>query len=181
MRLFVSIPLPQAIKDRLGPLCRGLPGAKWADVAQMHITLRFIGEADGVTAADIRGALAEVRAPSFEVELAGIGDFGSRKRLRALWVGVAENPALSQLRTRVSHAVDGVTGEAERRKFHAHVTLARFKRANPDLGAYLSQHEPFRTGPFLANEFVLFSSHLGSDGAIHTPEARYPLIAPHSL
>jgi 2'-5' RNA ligase len=175
MRYFTAIPLPLAIKDRLISLCSGVPGAKWADADQMHITLRFIGDVDGVEASDIAEALDGVRAEPFELDLATIGHFGTGHRLRTLWVGVAENPDLEQLQARVDRAVSSVVGAREKRKFHAHVTLGRFKRTAPDLGEFLAQYEPFRAGPVSVNEFVLYSSHLGSERAIHTVEARYPL------
>lgn len=175
MRLFAAIPLPQAIKDRLTPLCSGVPGAKWADPDQMHITLRFIGEVNGVISRDVADSLVRVHAEPFEVELAAISHFGTGHRLRTLWVGVAESAALSHLQARVSKTISDVTGAPPGRKFHAHVTLARFKRTPPDLGGYLGQHEPFRSGPFPVKEFMLFSSHLGSERAIHSVEARYPL------
>jgi len=177
MRLFVTILLPKAIKDRLKPLCSGVPGAKWADPDQMHITLNFIGEVDGIVARDLGDALSGVHAEPFDVELATIGHFATGHRLRTLWVGVAESAALSHLQASVAQSVRSVTGQAESRKFHAHVTLARFKRTTPDLGGYLAQHEPFRASPIPVTEFMLFSSHLGSERAIHTLEARYPLSA----
>lgn len=178
MRLFTAIPLPQSIKDRLIPLCSGVPGAKWADPDQMHITLRFIGDVDGPIAGDIAVALENVRGEPFGLDLATIGYFGTGHRLRTLWVGVSPSPALDVLQGRVDHAVSTVTGTSgntQKRKFHAHVTLGRFKRTAPRLGDYLAVHEPFRAGPVSVNEFVLFSSHLGSERAIHTVEARYPL------
>ena len=177
MRLFAAIPLPGAIKDQLMPLCSGLAGARWADRDQMHVTLCFIGEADENAADDIAGALDGVRAEPFELELATIGHFGTGYRLRTLWAGVAENSALGHLQARVTKTVAAVMGAPEKRKFHAHVTLARFKGASPHLGEYLALHGPFRAGPFPVTEFVLFSSHLGSERAIHTAEARYPLTA----
>ena len=175
MRLFTAIPLPQSIKDRLIGLCSGVPGAKWADPDQMHVTLRFIGDVDGLAAGDIAVALEDVRGKPFELALATIGHFGTGHRLRTLWVGVSPSPALDILQGRVDHAVSAATGLAEKRKFHAHVTLGRFKRTAPHLGDYLAVHEPFHAGPVSVNEFVLFSSHLGSERAIHTVEARYPL------
>jgi 2'-5' RNA ligase len=175
MRYFTAIPLPLAVKDRLTSLCSGVPGAKWADPDQMHITLRFIGDVDGVAATDIAEALDGVRGDPFELDLASIGYFGTGHRLHTLWVGVAKSVGLQQLQGRVDRAVSSVIGTQEQRKFHAHVTLCRFKRTAPDLGGYLAQHEPFRAGPVSVNEFVLYSSHLGSERAIHTVEARYPL------
>ncbi|MBT4710628.1 MAG: RNA 2',3'-cyclic phosphodiesterase [Alphaproteobacteria bacterium] len=175
MRLFTAIPLSTAITDRLGALCSGVPGVKWADPDQMHITLRFIGDVDGPTASDIAGALDGVRGEPFDLDLATIGHFGTGHRLRTLWVGVAESPGLEQLQFRVDRAVSTVMGPTETRKFHAHVTLGRLKRTTPNLAGYLAQHEPFRAGPVSVKEFVLYSSHLGSERAIHTAEARYPL------
>ena len=91
MRYFTAIPLPLAVKDRLTSLCSGVPGAKWADPDQMHITLRFFGDVDGVAATDIAEALDGVRGDPFELDLASIGYFGTGHRLHTLWVGVAES------------------------------------------------------------------------------------------
>ncbi|MDH3360290.1 MAG: RNA 2',3'-cyclic phosphodiesterase, partial [Desulfobulbaceae bacterium] len=53
-RLFVAIDLPDTIKERLAEISFGLPGAKWGQTEQLHLTLRFIGEVDGATFVDIR-------------------------------------------------------------------------------------------------------------------------------
>ena len=47
LRLFVGIALPPETKLRLSPLYGGIPGARWVDPANYHVTLRFIGEVDG--------------------------------------------------------------------------------------------------------------------------------------
>ena len=47
MRLFVGIPFPDDVRDRLGGLSGGLPGARWVDPGNLHISLRFIGEVPG--------------------------------------------------------------------------------------------------------------------------------------
>jgi 2'-5' RNA ligase len=56
------------------------------------------------------------------------------------------------------------------------VTLARFK-GDPGqrLQDYLVHHARFRAEAFEAREFLLYSSLLARAGAIHTPEAAYPL------
>lgn len=177
MRLFVAIDLPEETKQRLAAMCAGVPGAKWVGIDQMHVTLRFLGELDGARVRDVVESLAGVRAPAFEIGLHGIGTFGTGNRVRVLWAGVEAGPELGQLHGRVERAVRGAGVEPEGRKFHAHVTLARFKGASPNLAQYLSYHEPFRAGPFTATEFVLYSSHLNSRAAIYRAEARYPLAA----
>jgi 2'-5' RNA ligase len=177
MRLFVAVELPDEIKDRLVALSSGLHGARWVDPAQMHLTLRFIGEVDRPQADDVAGALGQVYAPRFDVELAGLGEFSARGRPSVLWAGVRPNAALAALQSRIESAVRRAGVAPETRKFHPHITLARFERGGgiPQLGRYFAGHEPFTAGPFAADEFVLFSSVLGSEGATHIAEATYPL------
>src|SRR3954468_16436744 len=63
LRLFVGIGLPPELKLGLSQLCAGVPGAKWVDPGNFHVTLRFIGEVDEGRAADIDEALAESPVP----------------------------------------------------------------------------------------------------------------------
>ena len=57
IRLFVGIALPPELRLRLSLLCAGLPGARWVDPGNLHLTLRFIGEVDEGVASDIDAAL----------------------------------------------------------------------------------------------------------------------------
>ncbi len=183
MRLFVAIELPDAVKDHLSRLCAGVRGARWVDSEQMHLTLRFIGDVDSGQAHDIAVELGQVRAERFALGLSGLGDFSSRGRAATLWVGVRANAALETLQARIESAVRRAGVAPESRNFHPHVTLARFARdrsakdfgGRPDLGRYYLEHEPFSLPPFPVEEFALFSSVLGSEGAHHTMEAAYPL------
>ena len=67
---------------------------------------------------------------------------------------------------------------AEQRKFHPHVTLARLTGVPTDrLAPILADLGELRLGPIAVDHFTLYSSNLGRDGAVYTPEARYPLVA----
>ena len=46
IRLFVALEIPESVRERLGMLQGGVPGARWVDDDQLHLTLRFIGEVD---------------------------------------------------------------------------------------------------------------------------------------
>src|SRR5580693_7192384 len=96
LRLFVGIEFPPELKLHLSLLCSGVAGAKWVDPGNFHLTLRFIGEVDEGTAADVDEALLRLKARPFSVQLAGVGVFGAEK-LRTLWVGVEREPALLTL------------------------------------------------------------------------------------
>ena len=49
-RLFTGIEIPEDVAFRLSLKRGGLPGARWIDPENYHITLRFIGDVDHATA-----------------------------------------------------------------------------------------------------------------------------------
>jgi len=172
LRLFVGIALPPEIKLRLSLLCVGVPGARWVDPGNYHLTLRFIGEVNEGVASDIDEALAALRARRFDLALAGVGQFGDRM----LWVGVDKNPALFHLRDKVESALVRLGLEPETRRYAPHVTLARLKGASEArLQAYLQEHALFRAEPFAVERFSLVASYLTKSGAIYEDQADYAL------
>jgi 2'-5' RNA ligase len=172
LRLFVGIALPPELKLRLSLLAAGLPGARWVDPGNYHLTVRFIGEVDEGTASDIDAALASLQVPRFSVELAGIGHFGTRM----LWVGVARNPALVHLHDKVESALSRLGLGPEERRYAPHVSLARLKETPASrLQAYLGEHALFRAEPFAVDRFSLVASYLTKSGAIYEDQADYRL------
>ncbi len=176
IRLFVGVPLPAEVRESLESLCSGVPGARWVDTDTIHITLRFIGEVDSIQAEDIDAALGDVRGPAFRLALRGVGCFDSRRKVRAVWAGVARSDGLMHLRDKVESAIVRAGFEPERRKFKPHVTLARLK-ATPSarVGPYLETHNTFAAGPFPVDRFDLLRSHLSHTGARYQTIADYPL------
>lgn len=178
IRLFVAIALPQPVRARLLMLQAGVPGAKWSPEENLHLTLRFIGEVEEPAFADIAEALGEVAAPAFALQLAGVGQFGDRRRAHALWAGVKPSEPLLLLRGRVETALSRAGVARDERKYLPHVTLARLKNAPPErVAAFLAEHSLFESPAFAAASFTLFSSQLRHTNALHQPEAEYPLTA----
>ena len=172
LRLFVGIALPPELKLRLSLLCSGVPGARWVDPGNYHLTLRFIGEVDEGRASDIDEALARIRAKRFEVTLAGVGHFGDRM----LWVGVDKSPPLIHLRDKVESALVRLGLEPETRRYAPHVTLARLRNVGEaKLRAFIAEHALLRAEPFAVAEFSLVASYLTKSGAIYEDQADYAL------
>src|SRR5260221_6025645 len=147
LRLFVGIEFPPELKLRLSLLETALPGARWIDPGNLHLTLRFIGEITEDIAADVDEALAQLRARRFSLQLAGTGVFGGN-RPHTLCVGVERDPDLVRLRDKIEQALIRVGLAPEQRRFAPHVTLARLR--DPDLarlGDFLAMHARFRTDP----------------------------------
>lgn len=177
MRLFTALALPDAVARPMMLLQAGVPGARWQRREQLHLTLRYIGEVDGALANDIDEMLAGVEAPSFTLELKGVGSFGD-KNPRDLWAGVAPSGALIHLNRKIESALQRLGLKPEERKFTPHVTLARLK--NAPRGAvmdYLTDHALYASGPFAVTAFALFSSKLTSDGSLYRVEREYGLTA----
>lgn len=178
MRLFVAIPLPETLRQRLAAICAGVPGARWSQPENMHVTLRFIGEVAGPDMPALMGGLSRVRADPFALAVRGVGQFGDRRRARLLWAGIEGGEALALLQRRVEQAVMRCGFEREARKFHPHVTLARLQEAPlARVRDFLVDNARFDGGVVLVEEFVLFSSHLGSRQASYREEAAFPLTA----
>lgn len=175
-RLFVAIDLPSSIRERLASLCCGLPGARWIDPEQMHLTLRFIGEVDSSVFQLVREALTEVRSEPFTLQLEGIGFFPPRGQPRVAWVGIRRSDQLILLRKRIESVLVRSGLAPEGRKYSPHITLARLKNTpGSRIGAYLAHNGLFLTGEFPVREFYLYSSVLNSKGAKHYIEQKYAL------
>ena len=176
LRLFVGIGFSPELKLRLSLLCSGVPGAKWVDPGNFHLTLRFIGEVGEDLAADIDAALARVRAPPFVLRLAGTGCFGNGAP-RSLWVGIERNPHLAALRDKIEHALVRTGLPPEPRRFSPHVTLARLKRPPPDtIARFLAASAPFRAEPFRVERFSLIASLQTKAGSVYEDQADYPFV-----
>ena len=176
MRLFVALFPPMTVRQGLWAISAGVPGAKWVAPENLHLTLRFIGEVDGATVNDVMAALSTVKGHSFELQLAGVGQFGDRRQAHMLWAGARPSEVLMLLHARIEAALVRIGLEPERRKFHPHVTLARLRGAPRDrVGRFLADHGRYESPPFIADSFVLCSSHLGRVQADYRVEAEYPL------
>lgn len=174
LRLFVGIGFPPALKLQLSLLRSGVPGAKWVDPGNFHLTLRFIGETDEVVAADIDDALVRLRARRFTLQLAGTGVFGDRPR--SLWVGVERSPELVALHDKVEQALIRAGLPPEQRKFAPHVTLARLHNPALDqLRGFLAANAQFRADPLPVEGFSLIASFQTKAGSVYEDQAEYPL------
>jgi len=177
MRLFVALDLPPMLRMRLAGLCGGIPGARWVPPDNFHLTLRFIGEVQSWQAQEIDDALAAVRGRGFSLTLAGVGTFARAGRVHALWVGVERNERLDHLQSKIETALQRAGLDPERRRFAPHVTLARLDEtvSEAKLAGYVQAHNLFRSDPVPVEHFTLFSSRLGKDAAVYTPEVDYAL------
>ena len=174
-RLFTGIELPEDICDQLAELEQPLPGAKWIELDNFHITLRFAGDIDKRAAHEFAEELARIDQDVFEIRLEGLGVFGG-KDPRTLWAGVSSSNALDALARANERAARAAGLPPETRAFKAHVTLARLR--NTDIAALtmlLERRSLLRTRPFVVEHFSLFSSRPKIGGGPYVVEEVFPL------
>lgn len=175
-RLFTALEIPRDAALSLSLLRGGLPGARWIDVENYHITLRFFGDVEGHVADEIANALDRVRRPAFQLRLDGVGAFGGKKP-HSVWAGVAASPHLTALQAEIERICQRLGVAADPRKFTPHVTLARLRNSSPaDVAAYLSARGNFSAAPFKVGRFVLMSSRESVGGGPYVIEEAWPLI-----
>ena len=174
-RLFSGIEIPPSIAQRLGQLRAALNGARWIDPENFHMTLRFAGDVDGVTARDFMLALGEIAGAPFELRLSGLGSFGGRKP-RGIFAELAPCDALETLQRAHERAARTAGLPPEPRNFKPHVTVARLRGSRTSAVAnYLEQQGGFTSEPFEVSRFVLYSARASVGGGPYVVEAAYPL------
>src|SRR4029078_3529790 len=95
-RLFTGLEIPKALGESLSLLRGGLPGARWIDPENYHLTLRVIGDVDDEIAREIAWLLGKVRRKDFDLRLDGLQSFGGRKP-RAIVAAAASSQSLMDL------------------------------------------------------------------------------------
>lgn len=177
-RLFVALRPPPPIRALLLEVMGGVPGARWQDEDQLHLTLRFIGPVDRPQAEDVAAALSQVRAPAPRVALGGVGRFEHRGRAEALWAGMAPAEPLTHLHRKVEAACARAGLAPERRAYLPHITLARFARtagSAAEIDRWLADHAALASPAFSFAHLVLYESRLGRERAAYEPLERWPL------
>jgi 2'-5' RNA ligase len=173
-RLFVAIDLPEQLKSTLAALAPELPVGRWVGAQELHLTLRFIGEVDQQTCSRIMTALAGLHFAAFTLTLRGVGHFPPDKRPRVLWVGMDPCDRLMQLQQELELALIDAGIPPDERRFSPHITLARLKETAPAaVSGFEIKHRDLVCPPFAVGEFILYSSVLTRQGAIHNKEALY--------
>jgi 2'-5' RNA ligase len=177
-RLFVALRPPAAIRARLVQAMGGIRDARWQDDAQLHLTLRFIGDVERPLAEEIALALSRLAAPRPEVALAGVGAFDRQGRTEAIWAGVTPHDALTTLHHKVDRSLVRLGLTPERRAYLPHITLARLPRraqAEGEVARFLADHSGLTSDRFAFDHLILFESRLGHEGAHYEPVERWPL------
>lgn len=162
-RLFVALTPPRPVREELAALEDDLEGVRWTPAANLHLTLRFLGDTTEEQQAEMETALARVRVEPFVLPVGGLGVFPPRGPAKVLWAGVGSgHTRLYQLRKQVDEALLSVDMTIDVRNFSPHFTVARLSETvePKHLGKYLHHHRDFEAPPFRVASFELYASDL---------------------
>lgn len=178
MRLFVALDLAEPVRQELARaqdrLRAGRHPVRWADPAGLHLTLQFLGEAEGARVALLKAAIAQIPRAPLRLELAGFGAFPNQRQPRVVWVGVGgDTSALKELQQSVLAATLPLGFASEDRPFTAHLTLGRVHSdVRPEqlraLGGALAHVGPPVPVAWDTGGPILFQSTTTPGGAIYT-------------
>ena len=179
LRLFVAVAIPreqlERVREQASELRARWPQARWTESANQHVTLKFLGWTAREQVDDVRTAIgtAAARHRPADLRLAGLGIFPGPRRARVLWVGL-EDPEqmLTSLAGDLEDLLEPLGFRSEKRPFHPHLTLARFR--SPERIAELP-HLDLNLPPFALGSVELFRSHL------HPRGARYEVLESFAL
>jgi 2'-5' RNA ligase len=174
-RLFTGLEIPSSVAQSLSMMRGGLPGARWIEPENYHLTLRFIGDIDDALAREIAAMLDRVQRGAFELRLEGLSSFGGRKP-RAVVAPAAQVGPLMELQAEQERLLQRLGLEPEGRKYTPHVTLARLRdSSSQQVADFLAARGHYHSVSFQVSRFVLFSSRASVGGGPYVIEADYPL------
>jgi 2'-5' RNA ligase len=177
LRAFIAVDLSESVRSSLCQVQEVLKQqrfrVKWVRPANIHLTLKFLGNIGVADVEKIAGAMAlaakDCSAGSLVAK--GIGVFPDTRRPRVIWAGLSGQLEMLQ---DIQRSLDGHLADLgfpkESRGFKAHLTLGRVKgKINSDrLKVAMSELEGFESKPFDVNRIILFKSELRQSGAVYT-------------
>lgn len=186
-RLFIAIPIPQPVLDRMEKIVTKLGGkewpVRWVDPKTAHLTIHFIGDVDSAQAELLRLALPGVVAKhqAFSLQTGRLGVFPNAKKPRVLWMGLdGESERLTALYDDLANLLTGYDLEVEARPYAPHITLGRLREdisqaRGMEIWTTMRGYETGAPLDLPVDEVILIRSFINRDGTRHEPLVRAKL------
>lgn len=185
-RVFCAIELPEntrrLVLQHITDLRAAVPDAKasWARDANLHLTMKFLGEIPQTSVTSFSAAVSRSIAElaSFSIQLSETGVFPKRGQPRVLWIGVNDaSGGLGELHAHLEAEALKAGFPREDRSFHPHLTVARLR--NPrNTSELVEAHQQMEFEPveILVDELLVIRSELSSSGSKYTVVSRHALF-----
>jgi RNA 2',3'-cyclic 3'-phosphodiesterase len=185
IRAFVALRLSAEVERTVAEFIESLrpPGnprsaVRWVRRANLHLTLRFLGDrVEAPTLERLDRALIRIAAttPCFTIGVRGIGAFPHLTRPRVVWAGLESTELIALARSLERAAIESGLAP-EHRVYSPHLTIGRVL----DLGGWSEMRPAIEAatqrefGRSEARSIILYRSTLAVDSASYEELARYP-------
>ncbi len=147
-------------------------GIRWVKAANLHLTLRFLGDIPQQSVPGLAESLKENLSgfSAFDLVLAGMGGFPNLKRPRVIWIGTrVGTDRLIDLAGKVEKGCIGSGFDKSDKKFSSHLTIGRvkFPKGLEPLLEKIEKSE-FELSKFAVNEISVVKSDLSPSGPKYT-------------
>ena len=171
----------QELKHRIEPELKRDMRISWTQPASIHLTLKFLGDMDEqvidpllIVVEQAIGSQIAVNVP-----LERLGAFPRPQSPRVLWVGPLENwdrgaeaKRIAEIHGAIEQACEGLRFLRETKPFSPHLTLARIRVGERQVGATLAKggvlDRPLSLGSLAVESVVLMKSELKPTGSVYT-------------
>jgi len=179
MRTFIAIALPKEIKDSLAKLQEELRSSgadvKWVEPANIHLTLKFIGEITEELLEKFRDVLIKISQdmPAFKADITSVGAFPKIESPRVIWAGLSQGDKETKMIVkRLEEKLNKLGIPKEDRLFSSHITLGRTRsglnqKALVEKIAQLKDYFTKNTAGFTVKKISLYKSTLTPQGPIY--------------
>ncbi len=171
----------QELKHRIEPELKRETRISWVQPAKIHLTIKFLGDMDEQVIDPLHRALEQVigNRTVVNVPLERLGAFPRPHSPRVLWIGPpeswergAEAKRVTEIQGAIEQACEGLSFLRETKPFSPHLTLARIKAGERQVGAALAKggvlDSPLSVGSLVVESVVLMKSELKPTGSVYT-------------
>jgi len=173
MRAFIAIACPELIRKELAGVqdeLRSTGDLKLVSEENIHLTVKFLGEADEKKIDGVKAALEKVKLQEFTVSVNEIGAFPEKGAPKVVWAGVGSGAKeLYDLHNAVDDALLPLGFQRDDR-FSSHFTLARVRHMR-DINGFreiCKRYAGKEFGSFQAGGIDLMQSVLKREGPAYS-------------
>jgi 2'-5' RNA ligase len=172
-RAFVAVDVEcgPALQEAIAELKAYGKALKPVSPANVHVTLKFLGEIFERTVTDIGSVLRQAATDvhPFSLRLVDVGVFPNERSPRVVWVGMEGTEPLIKMAASLEEGCEPLGFPRERRPFSPHLTLARVREGfRPDVSEFLRKHHGQDLGSFRVERIKLKKSVLTPAGPIYS-------------
>jgi RNA 2',3'-cyclic 3'-phosphodiesterase len=192
MRTFLAVELSEAVRNAIASFQNELKRRiqqdisrevrlSWVPSESIHLTMKFLGDTDDGFVAPLRDAVSQAvsthQSAALPVERLGV--FPRLQGPRVVWVGPSEEwergeeaRRLAAIQQSIEQGCAELGFVREAKAFHAHLTLARIKEGERQVGNVLARSgvmdRPVTLGSVPVDSIALMKSDLRPSGSVYT-------------